>query len=201
LKALPGRRGWRRRRLGRRGRRRGHRGRHRVLKDAGLKVAQVDGGCWHRGSYRGRRAALSSGFSDEHWSNLDEDRRKEESRFAFLGKKGEVFYRISGFIEYGLHDLLKHNTRLRCLARVAPGVHGADELDCTGASKVLLENNQVGNREREAQGELNARKPGIGEAAKLVDLGFDGRVCILPRQLLNLIPYEASGWVVKKICE
>ena len=95
-----------------------------------------------------------------------------------------------------MHELLQHNTRLRCLARVAPGVHGADELGSTGAAKALLENNQVGNREREAQGELKAREPGIGEAAQLVDLRFEGRVCMLPRQHLNLILYEASGRVV-----
>ena len=61
---------------------------------------------------------------------------------------------------------------------------------------MLLENNQVGNRERKAQGELKAREPGIREAAQLVDLRFEGRVCMLPRQHLNLILYEASGRVV-----
>ena len=85
----------------------------------------------------------------------------------------EAFYRISGFAEYALHELLQHNNRLRCLARLAPGVHGADELGSMGAAKVLLENNQVNHREREAQDELKAREPGIGEAAQLVDLRFD----------------------------
>ena len=201
LKALPGRRGWRRRRVGRwdlrgrRGRRRGLNGAGRK-EEAGRKDAQVDGGCRRRGSYRGRRAALSLGISEGHWPLFDEDRRKEESKLAFFGKQVEAFYRISGFAEYALHELLQHNNRLRCLARLAPGVHGADELGSMGAAKVLLENNQVGSRERGAQGELKAREPGIGEAAQLVDLRFEGRVCMLPRQHLNLIPYEASGRVV-----
>ena len=103
LKALPGRRGWRRRRVGRwdlrgrRGRRRGHRGRFRGLngagrkEEAGRKDAQVDGGCRRRGSYRGRRAALSLGLLDEHRPLLDGDRRTEESKLVFFGKQVEAF--------------------------------------------------------------------------------------------------------------
>ena len=84
--------------MGRRGQRRGHRRRRTELNEAsrkevagrwdvaGWKDTQVDVGCWRRGSCRGRRGALSLGFSDECWPFLGEDRRKEESRLTFFGK-------------------------------------------------------------------------------------------------------------------
>jgi hypothetical protein len=65
-----------------------------------------------------------------------------------------------------------------------------------GWAKVLLENNRVCNHEREAQGKLKEFEPATIVAAQLVDLRFDGRVCMLPRQHLDLVPCEASGWVV-----
>ena len=105
IKELPGgKRGQRGRRggvgVGRRGQRRGHR-RRRELNEAsrkevaGWKGAHVDVGCWRRRSCRRRRAALSLGFSDERWPFLGEDRRKEESRLTFFGKKAENFHRVS----------------------------------------------------------------------------------------------------------
>jgi hypothetical protein len=46
---------------------------------------------------------------------------------------------------------------------------------------VLLENNRVSNHERDAQGILKTYEPVIIDAAQLVDLRFDSRVCVLPR--------------------
>jgi len=63
---------------------------------------------------------------------------------------------------------------------------------------VLFENNRVSNHEREAQRKLIAFEPITIDAAQLVDLRFDSRVCMLPRQHLDLVPCEASGWVVQR---
>ena len=62
---------------------------------------------------------------------------------------------------------------------------------------MLLENNCVSNHEREAHGKLKEFEHVIIDAAHLVDLRFDSMVCMLPRQHLDLVPCEASGWVVQ----
>ena len=66
-----------------------------------------------------------------------------------------------------------------------------------GSAKVLLENNRVSNHKRDAQGNIEGCEPVIIDAEKLVDLRFDSRVCMLPRQHLDLVPCAASGWVVQ----
>ena len=63
---------------------------------------------------------------------------------------------------------------------------------------MLLENNRVSNHEREAQRKLIAFEPITIDAAQLVDLRFDSRVCMLPRQHLDLVPCAASVWVVHR---
>jgi hypothetical protein len=166
--------------------------------NAGWEGAQVDWGCWCRGSFLGRIAALCFGFSDERWPFLDENRRKEESRLTFFGELMEASPCISRLFKLILHAAPQLYGSLRFLAGVAPGVHGADELECMGPAKVLLENNRVSNHERAAQGKLRACAHVIIDAAQLVDLHFDSRVCNLPRQNLNLVPCEASGWVVQR---
>ena len=119
------------------GQHRGHR-RCRELNEAGRKQvagwkdAQVDVGCWRRRSCRRRRAALSLGFSDERWPFLGEDQRKEESRLTFFGKKAEDFHHISRFGEQTLHAALQHNSSQCFIARVAPGIHGANKLRSMG---------------------------------------------------------------------
>ena len=59
-----------------------------------------------------------------------------------------------------------------------------------------LEYNRVSDHEREAHGNLAACELVIIDASQLVDPRFDGMVCVLPRQHLDLVPCEASGWVV-----
>ena len=110
----------------------------------------------------------------------------------------EVFHHFSRLVEQFVYVALQHNSSLCFLARVAPGVHGADELGCTGLAKVLLENNRVSNHERYAQGILEGDEHVIMGAVQLVDLRFDGRVCMLPRQHLDLVPCAASVWVVHR---
>ena len=117
--------------VGRWGQRRGHRRRGELNEAsrkevAGWKDTQVDVGCWRRGSCRRRRATLSLGFSDERWPFFGEDRRKEESRLTSFRKMVEAFHQIS--------TALQHNNSLRFFARVAPGVHGTDELGCMGSA-------------------------------------------------------------------
>ena len=72
------------------------------------------------------------------------------------------------------------------------GRHGASEA-AQGSQAVALKGS---NHEREAQGTLAACELVIIEALQLVDLRFDSRICMLPRQDLDLVPCEASGWVV-----
>ena len=67
-----------------------------------------------------------------------------------------------------------------------------------GSAKVLLENNRVSNHKRDAQGNIEGCEPIIIDAEKLVDLRFDSRVCMLPRQLLDLVPCKANGGVVQR---
>ena len=122
----------------------------------------------------------------------------EESRLTFIGKVVDVLQRISRLFEQVLQVAPQHKGSLCFLARVAPGVHGAYELDTMGSTKVLLENNCVSNHEREAQGILEGCEPVIIDAAHLVDLRFDSRVCMLPRQHLDLVPCKASGWEVQR---
>ena len=62
---------------------------------------------------------------------------------------------------------------------------------------MLLKGNCISNREREAQGILEGCKPVMIDSAQLVDLRFDSRVCMLPRQHLDLVPCETSGGVVQ----
>ena len=79
-----------------------------------------------------RIAALSFGFSDQRWPFLDEYRRMEESRLTFFGELVDVFHCVSSFAEQVAYVALQHNNRLCFLARVAPGVHDADELESMG---------------------------------------------------------------------
>jgi len=74
----------------------------------------------------------------EGWPFLDEYRRKEESRFTFIGKLAKVFHHLSRLAEQFVYAALQHSSSLCILARVAPGVHGADELGSMGSTKVLL---------------------------------------------------------------
>jgi len=61
---------------------------------------------------------------------------------------------------------------------------------------VLLENNRVSNHEREAHGKLKEFEHVIRDTAQLVDLCFDSRVCMLPRQHLDLVPCSLqSKWL------
>ena len=52
------------------------------------------------------------------------------------------------------------------------------------------------NHEMEAHRNLEACELVIIDALQLVGTRFNGRVCVLPRQHLGLVPCEASGWVV-----
>ena len=63
---------------------------------------------------------------------------------------------------------------------------------------MLLEDNRVSNREREAQGELKGHETALRDAAQLVNLRFNSKICMLPRQQLNFVPCEARGWVVQR---
>ena len=63
-------------------------------------------------------------------------------------KLEEAFHRVPRFVEHMLQEALQQNNSLFFLARIAPGVHGADELVSMGSSKVLLENNSVISHER-----------------------------------------------------
>jgi len=47
-----------------------------------------------------------------------------------------------------LQEALQQNNSQFFLARIAPGVHGADELVSMGSSKVLLENNSASSHEK-----------------------------------------------------
>jgi hypothetical protein len=110
----------------------------------------------------------------------------------------EVFHHFSRLVEQALHAALQPNNSLCFLARVAPGVHGSDELGSIGSAKVLLENNRVSDHKTDAQGNIEVCELATRDAEKLVDLRFDGRVCMLPRQHLDLVPCAASVWVVHR---
>ena len=45
---------------------------------------------------------------------------------------------------------------------------------------------------------LKGHGPVIREAAQLLNLRFNSRIRMLPRQHLNLVPCEARGWVVQR---
>jgi hypothetical protein len=56
----------------------------------------------------------------------------EESRLTFFGELMYVFHCVSSLAEQVAYVALQHNDRLRFFARVAPGVHDADELESMG---------------------------------------------------------------------
>ena len=66
----------------------------------------------------------------------------------FFRKLEEAFHCVPRFVEQVLQAALQHNSSLCFLARIAPGVHGADELVNMGSSKVLLENNSANSHEK-----------------------------------------------------
>ena len=74
----------------------------------------------------------------------------EESRLTFIGNVVEAFHRVSRLFEQVLQAAPQLNNSLCFLARVAPGVHGADEpvSMSSSKSKVLLENNIVSSHEK-----------------------------------------------------
>ena len=74
------------------------------------------------------------------------------------------------------------------------GRNGASEA-AQGSQAVALKGS---NHEREAHGKLKRCERVIRDTAQLVDLRFDSRICMLPRQHLDLVPCEASGWVVQR---
>jgi len=51
------------------------------------------------------------------------ERRKLD---LFFRKLEEAFHRVPRFVEQVLQAAPQHNNSLRFLARIAPGVHGAD---------------------------------------------------------------------------
>jgi len=76
-----------------------------------------------------------------------------------------------------LQEALQHNNSLCFLARIAPGVHGADELVSMGSPKVLLENNSASSHEK------RRRESSLRVSLLLIDSAH---------------PCEASGWAVQR---
>ena len=66
----------------------------------------------------------------------------------FFRKMEEAFDPVPRVVEQVLQAALQHKNSLCFLTRISPGVHGADELDSMGSSKVLLENDIVSSHEK-----------------------------------------------------
>jgi len=93
-----------------------------------------------------------------------------------------------------------HVNHHQSTAREKDGAKGPPGRGRNGASEAAQGSQAVArkgsNHEREAHENLAACEIVIIDALQLVDPRFDGRVCVLPRQHLDLVPCEASGWVV-----
>jgi len=84
---------------------------------------------------------VSAGLS---WVSIGEKRKQT----IFFGNMEEAFDRVPRVVEQVLQAALLHKNSLCFLARVAPGVHGAGELDSMGSAKVILDKNSTSSHEK-----------------------------------------------------